>query len=72
MTTYSAIVKTENGVAIIKNQEYSTKNEFIKDLRKNGYKVNPKKVKKSDVFDYIFNHTNMYPWDWDITAVPAE
>ncbi|MDO4157389.1 MAG: hypothetical protein Q4D37_11555 [Oscillospiraceae bacterium] len=72
MKEYSAFVKDGNRVVVIKNQEYSTKAAFIDDLRRNGYKVNPKKVKKSDVFDYIVNHTNMAPWDWDLKVVPCE
>ena len=44
--------------------EYRTKKEFIRDLRANGYKVNPDKVKRAEVFDYIVGHTNCNPWDW--------
>lgn len=70
--TYSALVKDGNRTVFIENQEYSNKAEFISDLRGNGYKVNPRKVKRADVFQYIVDHTNMNPWDWDIKAVPAE
>ena len=44
--------------------EYPNKSAFIKDLRNNGYKVNPDKVKKSEIFDYITNNTNCNIWDW--------
>lgn len=71
MKLYSAVVKDGDKIVFIKNQEYNTKAEFINDLRHNGYKVNPKKVKTSEVFEYIVNHTNMYPWDWDLTKVPV-
>ena len=71
MKKYSAIVKDGNRAVLIKNQEYPKKADFIHDLRCNGYKVNPKKVKPSDVFDYIMNHTNCNPWDWDLTKVPC-
>lgn len=71
MKLYSALVKDGNRIVFIKNQEYNTKAEFIRDLRCNGYKVNPKKVKPADVFEYILAHTNMNPWDWDLTNVPA-
>lgn len=71
MKKYSAIVKDEGRTVFIKNQEYENKAAFIYDLRKNGYKVNPRKVKPSDVFEYILNHTNCAPWDWDIKAVPC-
>lgn len=70
MKMYSAIVKDGNRVVVIRNQDYRTKAEFINDLRHNGYKVNPKKVKPSDVFDYIIDHTNCNPWDWNLTEVP--
>lgn len=72
MKKYSAVVKDGNRTVFIKDQEYNTKAEFISDLRHNGYRVNPRKVKSADVFDYIVNHTNCNPWDWDIKAVPAE
>lgn len=71
MKLYSALVKDGKRIVFIKNQEYGTKAEFIRDLRCNGYKVNPKKVKRADVFEYILAHTNMNPWDWDLTNVPA-
>ena len=64
---YSAVVKDKydnNKVKFIKNQEYSRKSDFIRDLRSNGYAVNPLKVKKSEVFDYIMEHTNFNWWDW--------
>lgn len=71
MKSYSAFVKDGNRSVIIRNQDYRTKAEFIHDLRCNGYKVNPKKVKPSDVFDYIMEHTNCNPWDWDLRQVPC-
>ena len=67
---YSAMVKDGKRVVIIRNQDYPNKAEFIHDLRANGYKVNPKKVKPSDVFSYICDHTDMNPWDWDLKKVP--
>ena len=72
MKTYSAIVKDGSRPVIIKNQAYNSKRDFIHDLRANGYRVNPKKVKPADVFEYIMQHTNCYPWDWDLQAVPQE
>ena len=72
MKKYSAVVKDGARVVFIKNQEYQRKADFIHDLRANGYKVNPKKVKPADVFEYILNHTNCAPWDWDLKEVPQE
>lgn len=70
---YKAIVtdKFNNNRRVIIECEYNTKAEFIRDLRANGYTVNPVKVKPAEVFDYIMDHTNCYPWDWkEIKAVP--
>ena len=73
MKKYSAVVKNEyNRTQIIANKEYYRKSDFIKDLRSNGYKVNPKKVKESKLFDYIMRKTNCYPWDWEIKSIPSE
>lgn len=68
MKKYSAMVKDGSRLVIIRNQEYNTKADFIHDLRHNGYKVNPRKVKPANVFEYIINHTNCNPWDWDLTT----
>lgn len=72
MKEYSAVVKDGARVVFIKNQEYQRKADFIHDLRANGYKVNPKKAKQADVFEYILNHTNCAPWDWDLKEIPQE
>lgn len=71
---YSAIVydKLTGNTTFIKNQEYTRKADFIRDLRGNGYRVNPKKVKKAELFDYIMEHTNCNYYDWDLRAIPAE
>ena len=53
MKKFSAIVKDGTKTVFITNQEYRTKADFIHDLRCNGYKVNPMKVKTSRTFDYI-------------------
>lgn len=65
--TYSAAVKDGNRTVFITSQSYRSKADFICDLRKNGYKVNPTKVKSARVFDYIIGHTNCNPWDWKLT-----
>lgn len=72
MKTYSAIVKDGDRAVVIKDQEYKNKSDFVKDLRRNGYKVDPRKVKPSVVFDYIINHTNCNPWDWKLTEKDVE
>lgn len=72
MKKYSALVKDGDRIVFIENQDYPTKADFIHDLRHNGYRVNPKKVKPAEVFDYIMNHTNCNPCDLDIKAIPAE
>lgn len=74
MKMYKAIVKDKmDGRKVIIESESNTKEEFIHDLRANGYAVNPIKVKTKEVFEYIMNHTDCNPWDWkEINAVPAE
>lgn len=70
---YKALVKdTYTGKYTVVSGEAYTKSDFINDLRKNGYKVNDRKAKRADVFDYIVNHTNMNYWDWEIKSVPEE
>ena len=71
MKLYSALVKDGNRLVEIKNEKYATKADFIHDLRANGYKVNPKKVKESRLYDYIIAETNLYPWDWDLKSIPC-
>ena len=62
---YKAIVKDKQTKELkIIESEYDTKKDFIRDLRGNGYMVNPLKVKKAKVFDYIIEHTNCNVWDW--------
>lgn len=65
MKTFKAIVKDAKRVVVIEG-EYDRKNDFIKDLRRNGYKVNPRKVKEKEVFDFICDHTDMHDWDWSL------
>lgn len=68
MKTFKALVKDGKRVVVIES-EYDRKSDFIKDLRHNGYKVNPRKVKEKVVFDYICNNTDMHDWDWDLKSV---
>lgn len=63
---YKAIVKDkQTKELIIIESEYDKKIDFINDLRGNGYMVNPLKVKKAEVFNYIINNTNCNKWDWE-------
>lgn len=62
---FKAIVKDKQSKELtIIESEYPTKQKFIEDLRGNGYSVNPEKVKRSEVFEYIMKNTNCEPWDW--------
>ena len=72
MKMYSALVKDGKRLVQIKEQEYNSKADFIHDLRSNGYKVNPKKVKESSLYNYIINNTNCYSWDWDLKTIPCD
>ena len=72
---FSAVVKDKQTkeTILITNKEYETKSQFIKDLKNNGYAVNPYKVKESEVFDYIINYTNCELVEWKyINKVPEE
>lgn len=63
---YKAIVKDkQTKELVIIESEYDKKIDFINDLRGNGYMVNPLKVKKAEVFNYIMNNTNCNKWDWE-------
>lgn len=73
MKSYSAFVKDKStGKHIKLRGDYNTKAEFIHDLRRNGYSVNPMKVKPSEIFNYIVTHTNMQEWDWKIKSLPTQ
>jgi len=65
MKLYKAIVKDMDGNIKIIQSEYPNKSAFIHDLRRNGYKVNPKKVKEASEFDRILDKTNAHLWDWE-------
>ena len=70
---YKAIVKDKQTKKLtIIESDYNCKNDFIHDLRSNGYMVNNKKVKEAKLFDYIINNTNCNKWDWDIKEIPNQ
>ena len=48
--------KTGEKICIV--SEYPTKTNFIKDIRANGYRVNPIRVAEEKNYDYIMDHTN--------------
>ena len=64
MKMYKAIVKDQAGCIKIIESEYRRKADFIRDLRRNGYRVNPLKVKEATEFDRIMDTTNCHYWDW--------
>lgn len=64
MKTYKAVVKDQDGNIKIIESEYRRKADFIRDLRRNGYRVNPLKVKEKAKFDYVMGTTNCHPWYW--------
>lgn len=69
---FKASVKCKkNNARIIIEGIYTSKAEFIKDLRENGYSVNNNKVKTKEVFDYIINHTNCSLEDWKTNCIPG-
>lgn len=48
--------RTGEKVCIV--SEYPTKTNFIKDIRSNGYRVNPIRVAEEEVYNYIMDNTN--------------
>lgn len=65
MPVYKALVTDkENHARKIIERNYPTKAEFIFDLRRNGYAVDPSHVKTSKEFDRIMETTNAEPWQW--------
>lgn len=71
MIHYKAIVidNKDNKPKIIEGYA-NTKLEFIRNLRKNNYKVNFRKVKKYEVFEWITQNTNCNDLDWYINKIP--
>ena len=62
---YKALVTDkENGKRLTIARDYPTKAEFIFDLRRNGYAVDPSRVKTEQEFDRIINKTNAEEWHW--------
>lgn len=72
--SFSAIVKdNQTKKTTIITSEYTNKQDFIRDLKNNGYAVNPNKVKESDLFNWILDNTNCSPEEWKyITQIPSE
>lgn len=66
MKTFKAFVTREDGSKTTITSDYSNKKDFITDLRNNGYKVNPKKVREQIIFDYITEHTDMSLLDFEM------
>lgn len=66
MKTFKAFVTRKDGSKTTITSDYSNKKDFITDLRKNGYKVNPKKVREQVIFDYITEHTDMSLLDFEM------
>ena len=65
MPMYKALVTDkENGKRVTIARDYPTKAEFIFDLRRNGYAVDPSHVKTGKEFDRIMDTTNAEPWQW--------
>jgi len=66
MTIFSAWVKNRQTKEYCRiNMECTSKSKFIQELKQNGYSVNPDKVQTKEQYDYIIQHTNCQPWDWN-------
>lgn len=65
MKKYKAIVRDkQTGERVIICSKSKSKQEFITDLRGNGYSVSYYKVKREEVFRFIMESTNARPRDW--------
>lgn len=56
----------QTGKNVLIEMSHVNKKAFIEDLRANGYKVNDKKVRLADEWDWIVDNTNCNEWDWKI------
>ena len=65
MSMYKAAVTDKiTGKRVFIESDYSIKQQFISDLRGNGYAVDPSRVKTKQEFDRIMNKTSGDEWDW--------
>jgi hypothetical protein len=64
MKTFKAVATSYEGERKIIQADAKNKTEFIKEARKNGFKINPFKVKDSELFNFIMDETNCNEWDW--------
>ena len=64
---FKAIVTDKlDGRKTIIESEYEKKSDFIRDIRSNGYRVDDRKVKESEVFDFIMTNTDCEKLDWQV------
>lgn len=54
----------ETGRLVVVELDCSSKNNFIRDVRSNGYSVNPKRVLTKKSYDFVIENTNCYEFDW--------
>lgn len=71
MKSYSALVQA-NGWLYIKHGFSQNKETFIRGLRYKEYQVNPKYVKESRLFDYIFLNYVHNDKIWKLRSIPKE
>ena len=65
MKIYKACVFSKgSNKAVVIESEYSSKANFIRDLRLNGYEVCDWRVKEARIYDYIVEQTNCQKEDW--------
>ena len=71
MTTYKTLATDkQTGERVTIEREYNTKQEFIADVRRNGYKVNAKRTKETNLYNWIIENTNCNERDWEIRSIP--
>jgi hypothetical protein len=72
MKLYSAIVYVGRTPYVFQFHLYQNKAEFVADLRKRGFKVNPLMVKPSKLFCYIIGHPEYNHDMWKLRSIPKK
>lgn len=72
MKLYSAIVYVGRTPYVFQFQPHQNKAEFVADLRKRGFKVNPLMVKPSKLFCYILGSLDYNHDMWKLRSIPKK
>jgi hypothetical protein len=62
---YKTLAKEkQTGKLVVVELDCFSKRNFIRDVRSNGYSVNPKRVLTKKSYDFVIENTNCYASDW--------